>query len=358
MNKNITFVFNEGRAKRLEKDTKGPKEFFYSYNFFQKDNLNTNLIELQSQKKGGFYFFFKLFRKVGKIPIYTEGIIDKDNLKVLFNSECLIATNQNLGYSLLPLLKISRNKELKFYTFIMGFLQNTRKNIFNKFMIKSLIKTATMLLFISKSELDEAKKRVTDFSEKFIYVPFCVDTKFWSPESSKVKTKNILFVGNDSNRDFNFLLDLAKEMKDFNFSIVTDKISSCNLKNVNLINGNWREETLSDLEIKKLYSENYLSIIPLKNSFQPSGQSVALQSMSMKTPPIITNTEGFWDRESFVNQENIFFMDSNLVDKWKDQINLIYDDDDLYNKVAVGGSNLVQNYFDVKIQYEILSKII
>ena len=37
--------------------------------------------------------------------------------------------------------------------------------------------------------------------------------------------------------DFNFLLDLAKEMKDFNFSIVTDKISSCNLKNVNLING-------------------------------------------------------------------------------------------------------------------------
>ena len=215
-----------------------------------------------------------------------------------------------------------------------------------------------MLLFISKSELDEAKKRFPDFSEKFIYVPFCVDTKFWSPESSKVKTKKILFVGNDSNRDFNFLLDLAKEMKDFNFSIVTDKISSCNLKNVNLINGNWREETLSDLEIKKLYSENYLSIIPLKNSFQPSGQSVALQSMSMKTPPIITNTEGFWDRESFVNQENIFFMDSNLVDKWKDQINLIYDDDDLYNKVAVGGNNLVQNYFDVKIQYKILSKMI
>jgi len=358
MNKNITFVFNEGRAKRLEKDTKGPKEFFYSYNFFQKDNLNTDLIELQSQKKGGFYFFFKLIRKVTKIPIYTEGLIDKDSLKVVFNSECLIATNQNLGYSLLPLLKISRNKELKFYTFIMGFLQNARKNIFNNFMIKSLIKTATMLLFISKSELDEAKKRFPDFSEKFIYVPFCVDTKFWSPESSKVKTKNILFVGNDSNRDFNFLLDLAKEMKDFNFSIVTDKISSCNLKNVNLINGNWREETLSDLEIKKLYGENYLSIIPLKNSFQPSGQSVALQSMSMKTPPIITNTEGFWDRESFVNQENIFFMDSNLVDKWKDQINLIYDDDNLYNKVAVGGNNLVQNYFDIKNQYEILSKII
>ena len=56
-------------------------------------------------------------------------------------------------------------------------------------MIKSLIKTATMLLFISKSELDEAKKRFPDFSEKFIYVPFCVDTKFWSPESSKVKQK-------------------------------------------------------------------------------------------------------------------------------------------------------------------------
>jgi len=358
MKKNITFVFNEGRAKRLEKDTNGPKEFFYSYNFFQKDNQNTNLIELQSEKKGVFYFFFKLIRKISKIPIFTEGLINKDNLKVLFNSKSLIATNQNIGYSLLPLLKISRNNELKFYTFTMGFIQNIRKNIFNNFMTKSLIKTSTLLLFISKSELDEAKKRFPNFSEKFIYVPFCIDTKFWFPSSSKVKTKNILFIGNDSNRDFDFLLDLAKEMKDFNFSIVTDKISSCNLENVNLINGNWREETLSDLEIKKLYSENFLSIIPLKNSFQPSGQSVALQSMSMKTPPIITNTEGFWDKESFINQENIFFMHSNLVDEWRDQINLIYNNDDLYKKVAIGGNKLVQNYFDIKIQYEILLKII
>ena len=358
MKKNITFVFNEGRAIRLEKDTNGPKEFFYSYNFFQKDNQNTNLIELQSKKKGGFYFFFKLIRKISKIPIYTEGLIDKDNLKVLFNSKSLIATNQNIGYSLLPLLKFSRNNELKFYTFIMGFLQNSRKNIFNNIMIKSLIKTATLLLFISKNELDEAKKRFPNFSEKFIYVPFCIDTKFWFPNSSKVKTKNILFIGNDSNRDFDFLLDLAKEMKDFNFSIVTDKISSCNLENVNLINGNWREETLTDLEIKKLYSENFLTIIPLKNSFQPSGQSVALQSMSMKTPPIITYTEGFWDKESFINQENIFFMNLNLVDEWRDQINLIYNDDDLYKKVAIGGNKLVQNYFDINIQYEILLKII
>jgi len=358
MKKNITFVFNEGRAKRLENDTNGPKEFFYSYNFFEKNYQNTNLLELQSEKKGGFYFFFKLIRKISKIPIYTEGLIDKDNLKVLFNSKSLIATNQNIGYSLLPIIKISRNNELKFYTFIMGFLKNPRKNIFNNFMTKSLIKTATLLLFISKSELDEAKKRFPNFSEKFIYVPFCIDTKFWFPNSSKVKTKNILFIGNDSNRDFDFLLDLAKEMKDFNFSIVTNKISFCNLENVNLINGNWREETLTDLEIKKLYSENFLTIIPLKNSFQPSGQSVALQSMSMKTPPIITYTEGFWDKESFINQENIFFMNLNLVDEWRDQINLIYNDDDLYKKVAIGGNKLVQNYFDINIQYEILLKII
>lgn len=358
MNKNITFVFNEGRTKRLEEGKKVPKEFFYSYNFFQTDNENTNLIELKSQKSGIFYFIFKFLRKISRIPIYSEGLISKQNLNVLLNSECVFATNQNLGYSLLPLIKISRKSDLKFYIFTMGILNYKRRNIFNNLMTKSLIKTATSLLFISKSELDEAKKRFPNFSEKFIYVPFCVDTKFWSPNSSKIKSKNILFIGNDSNRDYDFLINLAKKMKDFNFSIVTDKISSCNLENVILINGNWREETLSDSEIKKLYNENYLTIIPLKNSFQPSGQSVALQSMSMSTPPIITDTEGFWDKESFINQENIFFMNSNLVDMWKDQINLIYNDDELYNKVAVDGNNLVQNYFDIKIQYEILLKII
>ena len=40
-----------------------------------------------------------------------------------------------------------------------------------------------------------------------------------------------------------------------------------------------------------------MTIIPLKNSIQPSGQSVALQSMACGTPVVITETFGFWDKK-------------------------------------------------------------
>ena len=47
--------------------------------------------------------------------------------------------------------------------------------------------------------------------------------------------------------------------------------------------------------LKEIYDKSFISLIPLKDSLQPSGQSVALQSMSMMVPVIITKTVGFWD---------------------------------------------------------------
>ena len=80
---------------------------------------------------------------------------------------------------------------------------------------------------------------------------WCWDLIYKKEDNSRILNQISINIPN-YNGPLEVLLDLAKEMKDFNFSIVTDKISSCNLKNVNLINGNWREETLSDLEIKNI----------------------------------------------------------------------------------------------------------
>ena len=38
--------------------------------------------------------------------------------------------------------------------------------------------------------------------------------------------------------------------------------------------------------------ESKITIIPLKNTLQPSGQSVALQSMANGTPVLISKTDG------------------------------------------------------------------
>ena len=55
------------------------------------------------------------------------------------------------------------------------------------------------------------------------------------------------------------------------------KITKSNSK---LIKGSWGEPGVSDLELRDLYRNAKVTIVPLKNSLQPSGQSVTLQSMS------------------------------------------------------------------------------
>ena len=56
--------------------------------------------------------------------------------------------------------------------------------------------------------------------------------------------------------------------------------------------------------LKDLYHNNRLTILPIKNTYQPSGQSVTLQSMAVGTPVLITKTEGFWDKNNFIDKKN------------------------------------------------------
>ena len=107
-----------------------------------------------------------------------------------------------------------------------------------------------------------------------------------------------------------FALSLASNMPQFEFIFVTSNINKkdINSQNVTLIEGQWNKKILSDEEVKNIYNSSLLTIIPIKDSYQPSGQSVALQSMSMGVPVLITETIGFWDKDIFKNNENIFLL--------------------------------------------------
>ena len=95
-----------------------------------------------------------------------------------------------------------------------------------------------------------------------------------------------------------------------------------------------------------MYSQSKLTIIPLKNSLQPSGQSVALQSMSMNTPVIITQTDGFWDVENFKHKENIYFIDKNKVSDWEIAIEELENDEKIYQKIQINAKSLIDQKFN------------
>ena len=71
-----------------------------------------------------------------------------------------------------------------------------------------------------------------------------------------------------------------------------------------------------------MYKKALITIIPLKDSFQPSGQSVCLQSMCVGTPVLISKTKGVWDTNLFKDQENIYFADNSISD-WSQKIDKI-----------------------------------
>ena len=115
---------------------------------------------------------------------------------------------------------------------------------------------------------------------------------------------------------------------------------------------------MSDYDLKKLYLESFLTIIPLKSSYQPSGQSVALQSMSLGTPVMISKTSGFWDDSSFFDNENIFFIEEEEeVSAWVNKILKVYKDFKLLEKVSNNAKHKVINDYNLYKFDEKIKKI-
>jgi len=128
--------------------------------------------------------------------------------------------------------------------------------------------------------------------------------------------------------------------------------------NITLHNGSWHENLLTDSDIRNLYNSSCLTIIPLNNTLQPSGQSVALQSMCVGTPVLITKTDGFWDKNKYQDDENIFFMNQNDVTLWKNRIKNLLSSDKKLIEVSKKGKKLVYENFNLELFISRIKKII
>ena len=149
-------------------------------------------------------------------------------------------------------------------------------------------------------------------------MPFSVDQDFWKSNKNTQNKKEILFLGNDLNRDFEFAYNLGKNMDKYSFIFVSNSFSKYRkYKNIQILDSNWLEGGITDIDIRNIFEKSSCTIVPLINTIQPSGQSVSLQSMSMNVPVIITKTSGFWDYDTFENNRNIIFAEKNDIKLWK-----------------------------------------
>lgn len=296
------YVFNEGRQKRLI-HSEAPQDFFYFYQRLKQKFPSTTFIELEEQhSKKIFLKIIKIIEKIiikfFKLPFYGHKLLSLQNIQYMKRAKHLVLTNETIGYSMLFIIKYLRrsNPNLKVTMFIMGLFQESNlKSSVRRLLLNSLLKEYDKFIFLGEPEYDYACINKNFYSEKYYYLTFAIDNDYWVSVSTRDKKDTILFVGNDVNRDYQFLEQITNELTNYKFTIVSNRFSSNELNsNVDLINSDWRSETLADSQLKNIYQKAKISLIPTKNTLQPSGQSVGLQCISMKIPLIVSESKGFW----------------------------------------------------------------
>lgn len=366
-NKSVAYFFQGGRTERLDSSVDYAKEMFYGFHYFQNNYENVIIKEFESHKSRIRRLFFliieKRLRSFLKLPLYWSFLVNRENYKIIKKSDYCVFSSNRIGCSALPMLLVaklfkSKNTSLSFILglfsrkprfFLFEVLQSGYVHLFLRYIDK--------FIFLSEGEFNYAVAKYPKLINKFNLLPFAVDLDLWKFNESSKEKNNILFVGNDGFRDFDLAENLSHSFIDLNFVYVSEfiKPESINTNNSKILKGSWGNPGVSDIELRDEYYKAKLTIIPLKESLQPSGQSVALQSLACGTPVLITKTEGFWDKKNFENKKNIFFAENNKIESWTKLIHFIINkSEEELNQVVMESRNLIEDKYSlIKFSKEI-----
>ncbi len=367
----ILYIFTGGRKKRWNKINSGeiPSEFFFGAYELNKKGYEIDILELEEIKK---------LNKPGRLKKYinsffkkltglsTDKEIFKNSLDQLNQYDHIIASNDFIALSLLPWIKKRKIKPPVIF-FAMGQLANTEnenlnwlKNKIGKAVYKKLIKNSELGIFLGRGEFNLAQSLVKD-KNKIHFLPFAVDTKFWQPNKNIEEENYIFSIGNDKARNWEMAIKLAQRMPEEKFKFISKseilsqaKLPS-NLEHIN--GGDWKNYILTDEEIKKFYQKCKIVIIPIKETFQPSGQSVCLQAMSCGKPVIISQYKGFWEPEKNKNNIHLIFSENN-IDNFCKNIKKLNKNKDLREKIGKNARNLTTKEYDMNSFAKKLLKLI
>ena len=370
----ILYIFGSGRKEKIRTNNYDSSEFFYGYFYMQSKFNNIDSIEMlpNDEDINGsrkiLNFVDKVIRKLTNLPFFTHLMLSKKNFRKIKEAEIIISTNDRLAISALPMIMLSRFRasKKKLVVIVMGLFSKKRDTkivyYFQKIFLTLILKQIDNLIFLGMGEYKLAVKMYPKFKEKFKFIPFGINLDFWQPSKNYTEESNdyILFVGNDGNRDMDKVIEIANSLKNINVKIITSyKISAERInKNIEVIYGNWHSSALTDESLKSYYENSILTFIPLKETYQPSGQSVALQSMSLGIPVVITKTNGFWDSDKFKHLENIIFMKDNNLDSWSNNLRSLVQDKKLLNKISRNSVNTVRKNYDQKDFFTKMEKLI
>jgi len=365
----ITYAYGHGRERKINKSSNYSSDFLYGYDYLKKLNYDVDYIIPINKKNSLLIFVEKVLRKCTKLPFYMSDYISWNNIKKIFSSKIVILTNDPIALSLLPILilyKLFKRGEI--IVVIMGLLSKPKPNklikLFQNFIIRTLLFVSSKFIFLGKNEKLDAEKLYSNNKDKLSYLPFCVDTNFWHEEKVE-KIYDFIFVGNDGNRDYKFLIEMVDHFQNYRFLIISNNyqlskyFENKTVFNADFYKGSMSESRITDAELRTMYNKSKVSLVPLNNTVQPSGQSVSLQSLSVGIPVIISDTKGNWFNGEKISSEFIYTAKQNTIENWDQLIENIHQESNDYVKIskrmtAYIKDNLDKSVFDLNLEKIIL----
>lgn len=324
----IAYVFHPGRLQRFDEASAGnaATEFFYGALELRARGHDVSCYELVdlAGKSAFDHLFLELMYKAGLMPPKAFPLLFRQIMRlvpVLHPYDIVIGAESGIAFALAA-TRLLRKWNGTLIGIHCGFLHHYQSKI-NIYLTRLLFAQMYSFLF-GEGEKPIIQKRYKVPDDAVGVNLFGVDTKFWRPDDRPYdKHHYILAVGNDFQRDYTLLIEVAR-LIGMKIIVVTDRDIPADIPpNVEVRRGSYRNAALSDLQLRELYQKALFTVIPLKPSFQPSGQSVALQSMACGTPVLITKTEGLWDHRYLRGMENIVFIHSNKPEEWAKTIDRI-----------------------------------
>jgi hypothetical protein len=173
----------------------------------------------------------------------------------------------------------------------MGILADTRPFLERR--ICAWLLGSSTLATLSTVELRHLRARLGPMANVF-EVGFGVDTGFWSPDPSTPRGKDVLAIGNDLSRDWACLV--AAWRPEFPLLRIISRAPLPPLPaNVERLAGSLDAPAVDEIGLRDLYRRAACVVVPMRQTIQPAGQSVALQAMACGAPVLISRIEGLWD---------------------------------------------------------------
>jgi len=349
----IAYVFHPGRLQRFDEASAGnaATEFFYGALELRARGHDVSCYELgELAGRSTFdHFSLELIYKAGLMPPKAFPLLFRQVMRlfpVLHPYDIVIGAESGIAFALAAtgLFKRWSGSLIGIHC---GFLHHyqSRMNVY----LTRLLFTRMYSCLFGDGEKPIIRQRYKVPDEALGVNPFGVDTKFWRPDDSPYdRHRYILAVGNDFQRDYHLLIEAARRIN-MRVKIVTERDLPADIPpNVDVMRGSYRNAGVSDLQLRELYRKALFTVIPLKPSFQPSGQSVALQSMACGTPVLITKTDGLWDHRYLREMVNVVFVHSNTPEEWAGTIDSMTADPELLRPLGEAALRYVTEHGQIE----------